>query len=278
MNKIIHRNCPNCGQDNTRRAPTEFGDNDWQIKECSMCGFVYLETAPVYERLIEEFAWEKTSVAEKSRRYSEEPVRQAASKILKTFRRRLLKRNKLGELIHRYVQPGNVLDVGCAAGGVFRSLNTTYIPHGIEISKALASRANEEASSRGGYVIHDNAHSGLTQFPSEYFTGILMSAFLEHEINPKALLAEAYRSLKEGGYCVIKVPNFASLNRIIRGKRWCGFRLPDHVNYFTPTNLANMCQSVGFGIEKFSIADRLPTSDNMWIVIQKPLSQETPPK
>lgn len=270
MNKVIHRNCPNCGQDNTPCAPTEFGNNDWQIKDCSMCGFVYLETAAVYECLIEEFAWEKTSVSERLRKYSKEPVKQAVSKILKTFRRRWLKRDKLGDLTHSYIQPGNILDVGCAAGGFLSNLNAIYVPHGIEISKVLAARANKEISSRGGYVIHDNALSGLSKFPSGYFTGILMSAFLEHEINPKALLAEAYRSLNEGGYCIIKVPNFASLNRIIRGKRWCGFRLPDHVNYFTPTNLSNMCQSVGFGIEKFSIVDHLPTSDNMWIVIQKP--------
>lgn len=58
---------------------------------------------------------------------------------------------------------------------------------------------------------------------------------------------------------------------MVRGKEWCGFRLPDHVNYFTPDSLVQMCQQVGFHIAKFSFADRLPTSDNMWLVIQKPL-------
>jgi hypothetical protein len=148
MSKIIHRDCPNCGQDNTHRAPSEFGDKDWPIKVCSACSFVYLETAPGYERLIEEFAWEKTSVAETGRRYSEEPVKQFASKLLKTFRRRWLKRDKLGWLIRRYVQAGNVLDIGCASGGVIRNLDTIYVPHGIEISKVLASRAHDVASSR----------------------------------------------------------------------------------------------------------------------------------
>lgn len=97
-----------------------------------------------------------------------------------------------------------------------------------------------------------------------------MSAFLEHEIQPKELLNEAYRGLKAGGHCIIKVPNFASINRVVRSEKWCGFRLPDHVNYFTPENLVAMCQSAGFQIAKFTLADRLPISDNMWIVIQKP--------
>ena len=267
---IIVRNYPNCGQDNTHLAASEFGDAHWPIKICSVCNFVYLEKAPVYERLSEEFAWEKTSADETKRRFSEEPFKQSISKFLKTFRRRWLKRDKLGWLIRRYLQTGNVLDIGCASGGIMKSLDVIYVPYGVEISKTLAAEANEVAAKRGGYVIHNNALSGLAQFPVEHFTGIVMSAFLEHEIKPKELLVEAFRRLKVGGHCIIKVPNFASLNRIVRGKRWCGFRLPDHVNYFTPANLAAMCQTSGFRIEKFGIADRFPTSDNMWIVVQKP--------
>lgn len=267
---ILIRNCPNCGHNNTQRVPTEFGDEHWPIKECGSCHFVYLETAPVYERLSEEFAWEKTSAAETGRRFSEEPVKQSISKLLKAFRRRWLKRDKLGWLIRRYFQAGNVLDVGCASGGIMKSLDTIYSPYGVEISKTLAAEANAVAASRGGYVIHDNALSGLARFPPEHFTGIVMSAFLEHEVQPKKLLSEAFHRLKQGGHCIIKVPNFASLNRIVRGKKWCGFRLPDHVNYFTPANLVSMCQIAGFQVAKFDIADHLPTSDNMWIVIQKP--------
>ena len=267
---ILVRDCPNCGQDNTQLAPSEFGDQDWPIKACTACQFVYLETAPVYERLSEEFAWEKTSAAETGRRFSEEPIRQSVSKALKALRRRFLKRDKLGWLIRHYLQAGNVLDIGCASGGIMKKLDMIYIPYGVEISKTLAMHAHAVATARGGYVIHDNAVSGLAQFPEAHFTGIVMSAFLEHEVQPRALLSEAFRSLKAGGRCIIKVPNFASLNRIVRGKKWCGFRLPDHVNYFTPANLTAMCQAVGFEIKKFGIADQLPISDNMWIVIQKP--------
>lgn len=271
QHSIAVRFCPNCGQDNTQLAPSVFGNDDWPIKQCIACNFVYIETVPVYERLSEEFAWEKTSVAETERRVSEEPIRQSVSKALKKIRQRWLKRDKLGTLIHRYFQAGNVLDIGCAGGGIMKSLDSIYVPHGIEISKTLAAQANSVAVARGGYVVHNNALSGLAEFPAMSFTGIVMSAFLEHESEPRGLLSEAFRSLKAGGHCIIKVPNFASLNRIVRGKKWCGFRLPDHVNYFTPANLTAMCIGVGFRVEKFSISDRLPTSDNMWIVIQKPL-------
>ena len=149
------------------------------------------------------------------------------------------------------------------------NLNHIYVPHGIEISRELALNANEKIKPRGGHVVNDSAIQGLYKFPSNFFTGILLSSFLEHEINPKLLLVEAFRTLAPDGHCIIKVPNFSSLNRIIRGRNWCGFRLPDHVNYFVPSSLMSMCKESGFKIAKFTIADYFPTSDNMWIVIKK---------
>jgi len=269
MNNIVFRNCPYCSHNNANTAPTDFGNRTWVIKACSSCNFVYIEIAPVYESLSEDFAWEKTSVAEKARRVSKEPIRYFISEQLKSFRRTVLKRNKLPELIQKYFTKGNVLDIGCAGGGILTNLDQIYTPHGIEISKNLALKANKKVKPRGGHVVHNDALSGLKQLHSNYFSGVILSAFLEHEINPKEVLKEIYRTLSPSGSCIIKVPNFSSINRLVRGKRWCGFRLPDHVNYFTPKNLVGMCQASGFYIRQFKFADRLPISDNMWIVIQK---------
>ena len=66
----------------------------------------------------------------------------------------------------------------------------------------------------------------------------------------------------------MKVPNYGSLNRMVMGKRWCGFRYPDHLNYFTPRTLAAMADGAGFDTE-WGATGRLPTSDNMWAVLTK---------
>jgi hypothetical protein len=67
---------------------------------------------------------------------------------------------------------------------------------------------------------------------------------------------------------VIKVPNYGSLNRIVMGRRWCGFRYPDHLNYFTPATLRRMAAKAGLDAH-FGATGKLPTSDNMWAVLTK---------
>lgn len=116
MSNLVFRNCPYCDSDNSAFPPTNYGDRNWPIKRCNTCDFVYIEIVPAYDRLIEELAWEKTSIAETNRRVLQEPIKQSLSKRLKTIRRCWLRRDKLPKLIRRYVRPSNVLDVGCGGG------------------------------------------------------------------------------------------------------------------------------------------------------------------
>ena len=84
------------------------------------------------------------------------------------------------------------------------------------------------------------------------------------------VLQKILRILRSGAHLIIKVPNYVCLNRVIMGKKWCGFRYPDHVNYWTPKTLIKIISDTGFQIVRFNIRDRFPTSDNMWLVARKP--------
>jgi len=96
-----------------------------------------------------------------------------------------------------------------------------------------------------------------------------MKSYLEHETAPREVLMASRRVMRPGAALIVKVPNFASWNRWLRQGRWCGFRYPDHVNYFTPESLLALLKSTGFGIERFQLRDRWPLSDNQWIVARK---------
>lgn len=62
-------------------------------------------------------------------------------------------------------------------------------------------------------------------------------------------LAGVYRVLWDNGITFVRVPNYASLNRRVRGGQWCGFRYPDHVNYFTLYTLSRMAGNSDFHME-----------------------------
>lgn len=126
MNKLVFRNCPYCVHNNADHTSTHFGDATWIIKSCRSCSFVYIETAPIYESLSEDFAWEKTSVAEKVRRISKEPIKQFISEKLKSFRRNILKRNKLPKLIQKYSRRATY-QIQVAQQAVFLLILTRYI-------------------------------------------------------------------------------------------------------------------------------------------------------
>jgi SAM-dependent methyltransferase len=262
---MLHRACPACGRDNAGAPVLTPSVAPWALKACGRCGFVYLENAPVYAALEEHFAWEKTYQAERVRREREEPVLQWVGRRL-IDARRLLPRRGLIPLTERFVPAGDVLDVGCSDGILLARLPPRYVPHGIEISAALARLAAAAVAPRGGSVIQASALDGLRQLAGGRFSGVWMHAFLEHELMPLDVLREAGRVLRPDGCLIVKVPNYASINRRVRGARWCGFRFPDHVNYFTPASLRDMARAAGLRVVRMSLSDRMPTSDNMWLV------------
>jgi Methyltransferase domain len=109
---------------------------------------------------------------------------------------------------------------------------------------------------------------GLRRFPQDFFAAASLRSYLEHETEPLPVLRTLQKVLAPGGFAVVKVPNYGSLNRVLMGRRWCGFRYPDHLNYFTPNTLVAMADKTGFECG-FGLTGRLPTSDNMWAVLSK---------
>jgi len=236
------RRCPQCDGDKREVLPV-YSSGDWKIASCEDCGFVYLSNPPKYERLVDEFAWEKTRAAEVKRRREKRPIRKWLDE--RTRWRSSALRPSLARQLRRMFPPGPILDVGCGGG---REIAEPFVPHGIEISRALAAEAQSYMGPRGGRAIHAPALEGIRQFDSKFFTGIMLRSFLEHEVEPKALLEEAARVLADNGRIYVRVPNFGSINRRVSGAQWCGFRYPDHVNYFTHASLRKMAEDCGLSL------------------------------
>ncbi len=250
------RACPACGGRESRALP-RYSTPRWQIVECANCRFVFLRNPPVYERMVEEFAWEKTKVVEKKRRKEARP---AVIKLDQSTRWRLGAFKQKRKVFYRSLfKPGRVLDVGCGEG---RISPRSFIPFGIEISKALYEKAAANMAKRGGRAIHGPAAEAITTFPDGYFSGVILSSVVEHELRPLQLLSHVARVLEKDGKAYIRVPNFGSLNRLLTGGHWCGLRHPDHVNYFTTNSLRGMAADAGLAV-KLLHPVRIPFDDNI---------------
>lgn len=247
---MTSRACPACGANRPSRL-ARYAPPEWAVAACGACGFVYLANPPEAEALeAGEGAWEESFAAEAERRIEEAPAvykldvaTRARTRVFRRdemdYYRRWFRRGDGGE-------GGNVLDVGCGAGG---RVKAPFTPYGIEVSKALAASADAKMRPLGGACVQGLGAEAIERFPERHFDGILFRSYLEHETDPRRALAGAARVLKPSGAVYVKVPNYGSLNRAVMGRHWCGFRHPDHVNYFTLATLRRMAKEAGFGTE-----------------------------
>ena len=262
--------CPICGAGNLDEPPHPYSSAPWVLKQCHACSMLYLENPPAYVELEQEFAWERTFALETEERRQRNAFLYEIGRMPKRLIQAVSKRDKLFALAEAYFGAGPILDVGCADGHVIGDWPEKFTPYGIELSTELSKIASARFSAKGGDVVQGDALSGLRRCPAKYFSGIVMTSFLEHEVNPKEVLVETRRVMAHGAAIVIKVPNYSSWNRFVRGRRWCGFRFPDHVNYFTPGLLVQLLLNAGFRTLRFGLLDHVPTSDTMWLVASAP--------
>jgi 2-polyprenyl-3-methyl-5-hydroxy-6-metoxy-1,4-benzoquinol methylase len=273
--------CPILGRE-TSTEPTPYKRDQWKVVRCLETGFYFLENPPEYEMLESEFEWSKSFCLEQKRRQTNEPIFSRISKESRRVRNILRSRhsNKFytfakQALAHsNHEQPCLILDVGCGGGRLVKQLHDrllldgiTTVPLGIEISNPLAEVAGKVLRSLGGDVIHASAIEGAAQCSPGSFDVVVMRSFLEHERRPLELLHNLRQALKQDGVIIIKVPNFACWNRVLRGSKWCGFRYPDHVNYFTPETMRILAKEAGYSMES-GLLDRFPLSDSMYAVLR----------
>ncbi len=260
--KKTKRNCPLCAAPEFTHL-RKLSHPEWDTVRCMKCSMVYLNEAPDYEALSEDLAWTKQFEIEKKRRKKKEPI--IAWLDAKTRWRLNMFRDDEWAYISKKVSGGNVLDVGC---GTVNHIPEKFKPFGIEIEKQAAEISNELMQKRGGFVVHAPALEGMAQFEDGFFDGIIMRSYLEHEEKPRQVLQACFAKLKPGGVIYVKVPNFDTINRLVRGINWCGFRFPDHLNYFGIRTLKNMAEVENYQFILKNKATRY-TNDNVHCFLVK---------
>ena len=213
----------------------------WDIRECMSCGLLYTSPAIPEERMGEYYPAEYAAHVGGNEGYGHPFIR-------------FLKVLAILPYTLRFGQPGyfpqpfgkaEMLDVGCGAGLHIRKMSSLgWRCMGVDISMQAignARRLNPDAKFVVGLL--RDIDSG------EKFDLISMHHVLEHLYHPRQVIADCYSLLRPGGKLVVNVPNVASFEAGLFGRRWIGLDIPRHMLHFKEAVLVRLLKEAGFEIE-----------------------------
>ena len=144
-------------------------------------------------------------------------------------------------LLSAYMDPGNMLDVGCAAGFILKGFQDCgWIGMGIEPNLKMAEYAR---SILGTKVIN----TPFEEFQSNMqFDLISMIQVIPHFFNLRKALQVAAGLTKPGGYWLVETWNRESFIARILGKHWHEYCPPSVLHWFSPKGINRLAAQFGF--------------------------------
>jgi SAM-dependent methyltransferase len=146
---------------------------------------------------------------------------------------------------------GNVLEVGCGAGGMLRAIEG-HRPDLALFGCDLSRRAILQGKLASSKVTLDVGDAYDLPFGSASFSGVVMFDVLEHLSQPRAALAEVARVLRPGGRFHIFVPCEGACYTLHGLLAKLGWRAKEvyggHIQRFTAVTLIRALEAEGFAV------------------------------
>lgn len=162
-----------------------------------------------------------------------------------------------------------VLDLGCGAGFLSHALaNAGHCVTGIDLSENSLEVARKfDSTKRVDYRFADATSLDL---PSKSFDAVCAMDLLEHVENPHAVIQEASRLLKPGGFFFFHTfnRNFFSWLVVIKGVEWFVKNTPPDMHvyrlFIKPGEMSKMCQQEGLIVQQMRGANLKMLSSSFW--------------
>jgi len=151
---------------------------------------------------------------------------------------------KRTKLLPELPNTGKMIDIGCGQGWFVKQFSDIgWQAQGIEVSEVAA----HHAAKRLGLdiLIGENIVDSLED---NQFDVIGLWHVLEHVENPKYLLKQIERILKQDGIVLIGVPNFGSFEAKFGKAGWFHLDVPRHLFHFDASNLSELLKKAGLKI------------------------------
>ena len=226
-NDIEYTVCPMCECEKYKKA---YDFTPFAVVRCDACGIFYLNPRPAENAALKLYE-DDNYYKGKERGYSDYFLQESALKA--TFRRLLQNLKKRG------IYGGSLLEVGCGYGYLLEEAKEFFdYRAGTDFSDNAVLHAGKKAD----LVVK----GGVEALPPERkFDCIISMHVIEHVYNPKEFLEQLMPFINPGGRLVIGTPDMGSFWRIIMGRRWSSFKVPEHVIFFDKKSLVDLMHTIG---------------------------------
>lgn len=145
-------------------------------------------------------------------------------------------------VLARHLAPNSeVLDAGAGAGRLANRLAADgHVVVGIDQSERFVEYATAHAAAGARFQVGDITR---LDFPVGSFDAVVAGEVLEHVSDDAAAIAELYRVLKPGGWCLVSVPADPRLWDV--SDDWAG-----HVRRYTESELRARFEAQGFQVQR----------------------------
>jgi len=255
----VTTSCPCCASTESRLLFRGLGDRlfhtsqeTFDLRECANCEVIFLSPAPAEPELARFYPvgywWQTTAAPQRVRLWH---------RLLETYRHVMMGGHvrRIRRLARNSPQhTARLLDIGCG-DGVFLAACYQLPLVRVGLDQSLdALRAARQY--KGLELIQSNVDA--LPFADESFAIITTFHVLEHIPAPHRSLQECRRLLQPEGRLVIQVPNVASLQGRLLGRRWAGLDVPRHLANYSSANLHSLLERNGFRVIReshFSLRD-----------------------
>lgn len=231
--KIVHRQCPICGEDNENivlMAPV------YDFVSCKKCGLVYVKYV-LNEKEIDDFYKDNEIYQSAWSKEYEDVVKNKGVSTHKSIVRNILDYREGDD---------KLLDVGCAFGKLLYELKSHFKKvEGVELNV----RTSKMGKKMFDIPIYTKKLEELN-LPNSSYDAIILNQVIEHLNDVDSLFKKFYRILKPGGILYIGCPNMDSLSmKLFKGEH-VHVSLHAHVNMFNNKSIIFLANKVGFKIKK----------------------------
>jgi 2-polyprenyl-3-methyl-5-hydroxy-6-metoxy-1,4-benzoquinol methylase len=137
------------------------------------------------------------------------------------------------------------LDIGCATGLLLHHMKKKgWNTVGVEICRPSVDYARRNF----GLEIFTGTLQDA-QFPSNHFDVVHFSHLIEHVPDPKGLLNEVKRIVKNNGHVIVTTPNVDGLQAKIARENWRS-AIPDHIHLFSKKTMRLLFDLTGYKVVK----------------------------